>query len=39
MTEPQDENLEQRPRCGIGIRYHDGRHVISFVRARLNIAW
>jgi len=34
MTEPQDQELEQRPRCRIGIHDQDGRHQRIFVTGR-----
>ena len=39
MTEPQDENLEQRPGCRIGVHDQDGRHTGTFDRYRLNLGW
>jgi hypothetical protein len=36
VTEPQDENLEKRPGCRIGIRDQDGRHTANLDVPRQN---
>ena len=37
MTEPQNEHLEQRPGCRIGILDQDGRHQAMIARNRTNV--
>ncbi len=39
MTEPQNENLEQRPGCRIWIHDQDGRHGGIVVGDRLKLEW
>ena len=39
MTEPQDENLEQRAGCRIGIHDQDGRHERNLLLARVKPEW